>query len=99
MDQRSAPTQQRLTTNFSENAVTASAISPDGKYLAYADKSGIYLRLMATAEVHPLLPKGYDVTSLGWFPDSSHIFASWPTPPENKLELWTLSIWAALRAD
>jgi Tol biopolymer transport system component len=92
MDQRSAPTQQRLTTNSSENAVTASAISPDGKYLAYADKSGIYLRLMATAEVHPLLPKGYDVTSLGWFPDSSHIFASWPTPPENKLELWTLSI-------
>ena len=88
---RSAPTQQRLTTNSSENAVSASAISPDGKYLAYADKSGIYLRLMATGEIHPLLPKGHDVTSLGWFPDSSQLFASWATP-ENKLELWTLSI-------
>src|SRR5205814_4034124 len=89
---QSAPTQQRLTTNPSENAVSASAISPDGKYLAYADKSGIYLRLMTTGEIHPLLSKGYDVTSLGWFPDSSQLFASWPTPPENKLELWTLSI-------
>jgi len=89
---RSAPTQQRLTTNSTENAVSASAISPDGKYLAYADKSGIYLRLMATGEIHPLLSTGHYVTSLGWFPDSSQLFASWPTPPENKLELWTLSI-------
>ncbi len=86
------PTQQRLTTNSSENAVSASAISPDGKYLAYADKSGIYLRLTATGEIHPLLANAREVTSLGWFPDSSQLFASWPTPPENKLELWTLSI-------
>jgi eukaryotic-like serine/threonine-protein kinase len=89
---QSAPTQQRLTTNSSENAVAASAISPDGKYLAYADKSGIYLRLMATGEIHPLLAKGNDVTSLGWFLDSSQLFASWATPPENKLALWSLSI-------
>jgi Tol biopolymer transport system component len=32
------------------------------------------------------------VTSLGWFPDSSKLLASWATPPENKLGLWTLSI-------
>jgi serine/threonine protein kinase len=89
---QSAPTQQRLTTNSSDNAVSASAISPDGKYLAYADKSGIYLRPMASGEIHLLLPKGHDVTSLGWFPDSSQLFASWATPPENKLGLWTLSI-------
>src|SRR5205823_13099500 len=89
---QSAPTQQRLTTNPSENAVSASAISPDGKYLAYADKSGIYLRVIATGEIHPLLAKGHDVTSIGWFPDSSQLFASWPTPPENKMEVWTLSI-------
>ena len=89
---KSAPTLQRLTTNPNENAVSASAISPDGRYMAYADKSGIYLRLMATGEIHPLLPKGHDVTSLGWFPDSSQLFGSWATPPENKLELWKLSI-------
>jgi serine/threonine protein kinase len=42
---KTEPTLQRLTTNPNENAVSASAISPDGRYLAYADKSGIYLRL------------------------------------------------------
>ena len=89
---RSAPTQQRLTTNSSEDAVSASAISPDGKYLAYADKSGIYLRQMTTGEIHELVPKGHEVRSLGWFPDSSQLFASWTTPLENKIELWTLSI-------
>jgi serine/threonine protein kinase len=89
---RSAPTQQRLTTNSSENAVSASAISPDGKYLAYADKSGIYLRQMTTGEIHELVPKGHEVRSLSWFPDSSQLFASWTTPLENKIELWTLSI-------
>src|SRR5439155_25000802 len=31
-------TVQRLTTNPTENAISASAISPDGKYLAYSDK-------------------------------------------------------------
>jgi len=89
---KTAPTLQRLTTNTGENAISASAISPDGKYLAYADKSGIYLRLMATGEIHELLAKGHEVTSLGWLPDSSQLFASWATPPENKLRLWTLSI-------
>ena len=31
---------RRLTSNLTENPVSASAISPDGKYLAYADKTG-----------------------------------------------------------
>lgn len=89
---RPAPTQQRLTTNSSENAVSASAISPDGKYLAYADKSGIYLRLMATGEIHQLSTQGHDVTTISWFPDSAQLLASWATPPENQVGLWTLSI-------
>jgi serine/threonine protein kinase len=83
---------QRLTTNATENAISASAISPDGKYLAYCDKTGTYLRLLSTGELHPLLPKGPDVTFLGWFPDSSQLLASWVTPPANKVGLWALSI-------
>src|SRR5262249_593795 len=70
----------------------ASAISPDGRYLAYADKTGTYLRLLSTGEVHTLLPKAHDVAFLGWFPDSTRLLASWPAPPANKLSLWTLSV-------
>ena len=84
-------TLQRLTTNAAENWIIASAISPDGKYLAYSDKTGIYLRLVSTGELHALLPKISDATSLGWFPDGSQVLASWTTTPGKK-GLWAVSI-------
>ena len=85
------PTLQRLTTNPSQNRTIASAISPEGKYLAYSDKGGVYLRLMTTGELHVLLPKISNVSSLTWFPDGSQLLASWVTPPQKK-QLWALSI-------
>jgi serine/threonine protein kinase len=45
---------QQLTSNPDENPIHAVALSPDGKYLAYADYSGIFLRLLSTNETHPL---------------------------------------------
>jgi eukaryotic-like serine/threonine-protein kinase len=86
-----AASMQRLTTNPSENPITASAISPEGKYLAYADKTGTYLRLLSTGEVHALLPKAQAVAFLGWFPDGTRLLASSPAPSGNKLALWVLS--------
>jgi eukaryotic-like serine/threonine-protein kinase len=87
-----SPRLQRLTTNPTENGISASAISPDGKYLAYADKTGTYLRLLATGELHSVLAKAMDVGFLGWFPDSTRLLASWPAPAANKLGLWQLSL-------
>jgi len=84
-------TLQRLTTNAPENWIITSAISPDGKYLAYSDKTGAYLRRLSTGELHPLVPKISDITSLGWFPDSSQVLASWATPSSKK-SLWAISI-------
>jgi hypothetical protein len=77
-------TLRRLTTNAAEHWVIASAISPDGKYLAYSDKTGAYFRVLSTGEVHSLVPKVSDVSSLGWFPDSSQVLASWATPSSKK---------------
>ena len=42
--------QRQLTANSSENAVMGGAISPDGKYLAYADLQGIHIKLLETGE-------------------------------------------------
>lgn len=86
-----APTLHRLTTNGVQNWVITSAISPDGKYLAYSDKTGIYLRLLSTGELLPLAPKVSNVTSLAWFPDSSQVLASW-AGSTGKKSLWVLSI-------
>src|SRR5437667_4184224 len=85
-------TAQRLTSNPTENPVSAMAMSPDGKYLAYSDKTGTYLRLMSTGEVHPVLLKNTDVQFLAWYPDSTQLLASWSSSQAAKMGLWVLSI-------
>jgi eukaryotic-like serine/threonine-protein kinase len=83
---------QRLTTNPTENPISASAISPDGKYLAYSDKTGTYLRVMSTGETHSLLSSNTDVQFLGWYPDSTQLLAAWSSSANTKMGLWVLSI-------
>jgi serine/threonine protein kinase len=52
--------QRTVTANPPENPVYAAAISPDGRYLAYADLTGVFLRLLETGERHSLpLPDGF----------------------------------------
>ncbi|MGH9505208.1 MAG: serine/threonine-protein kinase [Terriglobales bacterium] len=45
---------QQLTANSSEDPVAVSSISPDGKYLLYADLEGLHLRLIASGEIQSL---------------------------------------------
>ena len=69
--------ERQLTTNSSEAPVTAADVSPDGKYLAYADPTGVYLRLMDTGELHTLVaPKDVSLTRLAWFSDGTKLLAS-----------------------
>ena len=69
--------ERQLTTNSSDAPVTAADISPDGKYLAYADSTGLYLRLIQTGELHTLaMPRDVGVARLAWFPDGTKILAS-----------------------
>jgi eukaryotic-like serine/threonine-protein kinase len=45
---------QALTSNSSEDPVASTSISPDGKYLLFADLEGLHLRLMTTGETQTL---------------------------------------------
>jgi len=64
--------ERRLTSNSSENSVNGAAISPDGKYRAYSDNSGIYLKQIRTAEAHPVpLPLNFFARVEDRFPDGS----------------------------
>ena len=45
---------QALTSNSSEDPVASTSISPDGKYLFFADLEGLHLRLMTTGETQTL---------------------------------------------
>jgi eukaryotic-like serine/threonine-protein kinase len=52
--------QRSITANPPENPVYAAAISPDGRYLAYADFTGVFVRLLETGETHSLpLPQSF----------------------------------------
>jgi Tol biopolymer transport system component/DNA-binding winged helix-turn-helix (wHTH) protein len=89
----SASSLRRLTANPAEAPILNGAISPDGKYLAFADKTGFYLRQVPTGEVHPVtLPSGFNARPASWFPDGTHLVAIWVAGPNDPPSLWNVSI-------
>jgi len=106
----SRPTQvveRKLTANSSENTVSSAAVSRDGRYLAYTDSTGVYLRLIRTGETHPLpLPPNFSADLDDWFPDGSHLLVTREEQtganmsPQNarqtggtrKLSMWSISV-------
>jgi len=84
--------ERQLTANSSENSVSSAAVSRDGKYLAYTDGAGIYLKLMGTGETHPVpLPANFSAHVDDWFPDGSHLLVTREEQP-GKLNLWSISV-------
>jgi DNA-binding winged helix-turn-helix (wHTH) protein/Tol biopolymer transport system component len=85
--------QRRLTANAQELPVLGSVISPDGKYLAFADKTGFYLRQIDNNETHPVsFPQGFNAIPVSWYPDGTHLVATWIESPETSSSLWQISI-------
>lgn len=89
---RTSAKEHRLTSNSSENGVGSASISPDGKYLAYADNAGLYLKLIRTGETHAVaLPPNFSAHVDDWFPDGSHLLVT-RMDPEGKASLWSISV-------
>jgi DNA-binding winged helix-turn-helix (wHTH) protein/Tol biopolymer transport system component len=85
--------EQRVTANPPETPVHGAVVSPDGKYIVYADTTLLYLRQISTGEVHPWpLPKGFVAWPNSWFPDGTHLLAVRPWP-EGATEGWKPSLW------
>ena len=88
--------EQRLTANPSEVPVNNAVVSPDGKYLAYADATGLYLRQISSGETRPwTLPKGFVGWPYSWFPDSTHLLVRRiaTQPGDLSLSLWDTSLY------
>jgi serine/threonine protein kinase/Tol biopolymer transport system component len=59
--------QQQLTANAPENAVASGTISPDGKYLAYADLNGMHVKLIETGETRDIpQPEEFKGVQVSW---------------------------------
>jgi hypothetical protein len=66
--------ERRLTANSKENPLNGAGISPDGRYLAYSDSTGLYLKLIRTGETHlAATPPGFSGRVESWFPDGAHL--------------------------
>jgi eukaryotic-like serine/threonine-protein kinase len=72
------PTMTQLTTQESENRVTAAALSPDGKTLAFAALGdSIYLRRMSDGFTWSIsTPPGLSVDRIAWFANDSQLLVS-----------------------
>ena len=87
-------TERQLTHNPSENRTLGSAISPDGKYVAYVDPKGLHLLTIATGDVHEItLPSELkpSLWSVNWFPDGENLLLEGKSDTE-KYAIWSTSI-------
>ena len=87
------PKEIRLTANSPDAPVYFGAISPDGRYLAYIDPRGAFLREIATDESHAFsLPEGFRVHHVSWYPDGSHLLAEAVAESEEHSGLWNIPL-------
>jgi serine/threonine protein kinase len=89
--------QKPLTFNSSDKPIRTSAISPDGKYLAYSDPAGIHAKLLSTGEERVIpkpvgVPAGAGWFVASWFPDSTQFLANTWEPNGAHQSLWTVSM-------
>ena len=85
--------QRQLTTNPFETPVNSAKISPDGKYLAYSDDTGVFLKVIDTGERNVLaVPAGARISDLNWFPDGNKLLASRFIGDETTSKVWILSV-------
>jgi eukaryotic-like serine/threonine-protein kinase len=95
---RPEPKPRRLTANPAGNPATDAHISPDGKYLAYADQAGIHLQLIDTGETRIIPPPqgvGYKITGwspVGWFPDGTKLLAQVTSLGAEHSSVWVISL-------
>ena len=86
--------ERELTANTSDNPVYAASISPDGRYLAFADYDGVFMRVLETGETHKIpLPEGlcFRCASLSWFRGGTNLAVVGPGET-GRPALWLISI-------
>jgi eukaryotic-like serine/threonine-protein kinase len=87
--------ERQVTFNPPEDPVGFTAISPDGKYLAYTDQTGLLVRAIDSAETHRiLLPADFPVTqiwSLLWFPDGGKLLVTRRATIAEETSVWAVT--------
>jgi serine/threonine protein kinase/Tol biopolymer transport system component len=86
--------ERQLTHNAPENRVLSSEISPDGRYLLYADTKGLHLNIIDTGEIHDIaLPADLQTQlwDVSWFPDGEKVLLTSQSEDEGRV-IWVTSV-------
>lgn len=84
---------EQVTTLVPENRATAAAISRDGKFIAYANGDGVFVRNRETGDTRLLQsPPDFVVDRLSWFTDGLKIVTSGFSAATHAPAIWSLSI-------
>jgi Tol biopolymer transport system component/predicted Ser/Thr protein kinase len=90
------PTERQLTANPSEDYIVAAAISPDGKYVAYADQTGLLVRSVDSGETRPIpLPSDFLASlifDIHWFPEGGKLLISRFASVSEGASIWTVAV-------
>ena len=89
-------TERQITQNPSEDWVRTGAISPDGRIIAYQDRTGLYLRSTASGETRQvMLPREFEdrIFDLRWFPDGQRLLGIMYNPDDTETgDAWAISL-------
>ena len=86
-------TEQRVTFNPPEAPIIFAVVSPDGKYVAYADPTGLYWRQLSSGETRPWgVPQDFIARPTSWFPDGTHLLVTRLEGASRIPSLWKLSL-------
>ena len=87
--------QRQITANPAEDWIPASAISPDGKYLAYLTLSGLLVRSIDSGETRSVvLPPDFpppQIWEIRWFPDGGKLLLT-RRASVSELSLWAVGV-------
>ncbi|MGC9946000.1 MAG: hypothetical protein ABSF64_06475 [Bryobacteraceae bacterium] len=87
------PVLRQLTANPTENWLAGAAISPNGKHLAFLDRTGLWVRSIDSGETHPLaVPPEWipgNITGLRWFPDGGKLIAA--VRAARQYDIWAIT--------
>jgi Tol biopolymer transport system component/DNA-binding winged helix-turn-helix (wHTH) protein len=85
--------ERRLTANPENEPVMSAALSPDGRYLAFTDRTGLFLRVVGSGETHSVaIPNPGKPRSVSWFPDGNHVLATRAAMSGGQPGLWDISV-------
>ncbi len=82
-----------VTSNSPGETVTAVAVSPDGKAVAYSNRAGVSIHVFGGSD--KLLPSQpfFRVSRISWFPDGTQVLISGTDIQTHQHQVWSVFVW------